>query len=121
MKLLPGSTMTESTHRFSTFTTIFGYLEGVGSYKNTMYQKVCVALRLICMILACRDIISSRSLAIEMGSHFFRAITTKRVLSYSVIINISRKIIFCLLKYHNDYMFTLCHFWWFSQQLNFAS
>ena len=27
-----------ATHRFSTLTTIFGHLEGVGSHKNTRYE-----------------------------------------------------------------------------------
>ena len=27
---------------FCTLTTVFGYLKGVGSHKNTRYEKVCV-------------------------------------------------------------------------------
>ena len=31
-----------ATCRFSTLTTISGHFEGVGSHKNTRYEKVCV-------------------------------------------------------------------------------
>ena len=31
-----------ATRQFSTLTTLFGHLEGVGSHTNTRYEKLCV-------------------------------------------------------------------------------
>ena len=57
-------------YRFSTLTTIFCHLEGVGSQNNTRYKKVCVDLHLTVYIT--RDF--SLSLAIEIyGRPFFCA------------------------------------------------
>ena len=67
-----------ATRRFSTLTTIFGHLEGVGSHKNTRYEQACVYRKLSVYIT--RDF--SSSLAIEMYGRpfFFRAIPTYRTL-----------------------------------------
>ena len=75
MKILP----VLPTRQFSTLTTIFGHLEGVGSHKNTRYEQACV-YRNLCVYIT-RDF--SSALAFQMyGRSFFSVPDTKFMLYF---------------------------------------